>query len=472
MRCRASLAVADSWLYALLGIALCALFFPITVAAEDWRLPTFGGEADAAATMHQAPAFALADAPLGLLDLTDIALRNNPLTHAAWARVREQAAALGIARAAYWPQLDATLSLTRDQMLSGRDAFTGAVTRYGPAVSLSYLLWDFGARAGATAAAKAELIGAQLIRRQTFQDVMLEVEQRYYQVQGLQRLTAANRKTVASAQASVEAAEKQHASGLVTIGDVYRARASLSEAELNLQQSRGDLASARGALASAIGLAPDTELDLQPWASIDAGMQPLRTVAQTLAQARTARPELLAAKADVRAARARVRQAVGNGLPSVNLNARAGHTRIAHRRGATDYSVGAQVEIPLFSGFRHRHERAQAEARVERAQADREILLRQVETEVWQAYQNVLTAEQTLASSADLLQSASRAEEAARGRYRNGLENIVDLLAAQATLADARARRVQAQVNYHAALADLGHAAGGLPLPHAKDAQP
>lgn len=436
-------------------------FYPIAALAQDWQLPVLDGSSTNVAISRKAPV-AVPQGPQGLLDLTDIALRNNPNTQLAWATVRAQAAALGVARAAYWPQLSATLSITHGKTSAGTTESSRAVTRYGPAISLSYLLWDFGARSGATDAAKAELIGARLTRNQTFQDVILEVEQRYYQVQGLITLSAANQKSVDSAHSSLAAAKKRRKSGLSTVGDVYRAEASLAQAKMILQQTRGNLGSARGALASAVGFSPATHLQLQPWSPTERGAAPAQTVNQVLVRARGTRPQLLAAKAAERAARAHVRQIVGAGLPTVSLNASAGRTHITHRGGMSDYTVGAQVDVPLFAGFGPQHAREQAQAQVEQAQASSAILLQQVETEVWQAYQNVQTARQTMTSSAALLKSAKRSEAVALGRYKNGLDTIVDLLTAQATLADARASRVQAQLDYYSALAVLGHAAGGL----------
>src|SRR5699024_10944856 len=237
---------------------------PLAVPAQGWQLPALDGSSTHAASARK-PSTSIPDEPQGLLDLTDIALRNNPNTQLAWATVRAQAAALGVARAAYWPQLSATVSLTHGKTSVASRAADTSATRYGPAISLSYSLWDFGARSGASDAARADLLGARLSRNQTFQDVILEVEQRYYQLQGLNALATANQKSVDSARSRLAAAKKRRQSGLSTVGDVYRAEASLAQAELLLQQTRGNLASARGALASAVGFSPTVTLPLQPW---------------------------------------------------------------------------------------------------------------------------------------------------------------------------------------------------------------
>src|SRR5699024_5583688 len=131
--------------------------------AQDWHLPALDGSPSFALSREVVPVPASAQS---LLELTDIALRNNPRTRLAWATVRSRAAALGVARAAYWPQLDATLSASYSRTNSSSTGMPGNdLTRYGPAISLSYLLWDFGARASEAAAGEAELLGARLVLR-------------------------------------------------------------------------------------------------------------------------------------------------------------------------------------------------------------------------------------------------------------------------------------------------------------------
>ena len=67
------------------------------------------------------------------------------------------------------------------------------------------------------------------------------------------------------------------------------------------------------------------------------------------------------------------------------------------------------------------------------------------------------------------LKSAQQAEDVANARYKNGLDSILDVLSAQATLANARVQEVQARLNWFAALAAMGHAVGGLDAPKDTD---
>lgn len=453
------------WARALLPLLAMAMAVP--AGARTYRLPRLGAGATAIAALD-AGREARVRAPvqaLSLADLTAVALHNNPQTRLAWAKVQAAAAALGVTGAAYWPQVSATVSVQRVQSLSNTGSAGPAQTRYGPALSLSYLLWDFGARAGQRQQAEYTAVGARLARSQTLQDVMLQVEQAYYLAQGLKALVQADEKTVTGARTSLRAARKRQEQGLATIGDVYQARAALAQARLTLQRDRGQLASARGSLANAAGYSPDTRLRLLPWHRSGLSAPPV-TVKALLARARAARPALLAAKADELASLAHIRAVRGQGLPTLSLDASVGKSWIAGGSGHSSnssYSVGANLDIPLFAGFADRYALEQARAQAQQARASTDVLLRQVELAVWQAYQNVQTDVTTLQTSDTLLRNAELAERVVQARYTHGLDTILNLLTAQATLAAARAQKVQDLVNFYSDVGVLGHAVGGLP---------
>jgi outer membrane protein TolC len=67
-----------------------------------------------------------------------------------------------------------------------------------------------------------------------------------------------------------------------------------------------------------------------------------------------------------------------------------------------------------------------------------------------------------VSTSAELLTSATRSEEVARGRYGEGVGTVLDLLTAQTALADARAQAVLARWSWYASLAQLSRDTGVL----------
>lgn len=400
-----------------------------------------------------------------LMQLTDLALRRNPKTRLGWAAIRASEAGVELARAGYWPQIDATFTGQRSRALNFSGQPANIQTRYGASVSLSYLLWDFGARSGTLDQSKFELVSARLSQDQTLQDVILQVEQAYYQVLGLQAVVEVNRLSLQDARTNLAAAQDRRASGLATVGDVYKAEAALAGSKLAVQQAEGQLASARGALATAIGDTPDTVLALAAWEDQPAHEMPAQSVASLMDDARNARPELLAAKSQEQSAAAKLTATRGSGLPTLNFDANAGRTRVLDIGDSSQFNALLTLKVPLFAGFGDRAAIHQAEAQLDSARANNDDLRSQVELQVWQSYQNLRTAAATLDSSAAQLRSAVLAADVSNARYKSGLETILDVLSTQATLANARVQQVQARLDWAAARTALGHAVGGLRVP-------
>lgn len=449
---------------------LCFLCLTTVVSAMSTATATATtpGTVDADAVAAAPTSQPDTDKPYSLVGLTDLALTNNPQTRIAWAHIRASQAGVELARAGYWPQISASDSLTRSRTVNFTGATNSAQTRNAPSISLSYLLWDFGTRAGTVDAAKFSLAAAELSRNQIVQDLILAVEQDYYQVLGLRAIAQADALSVKDAATSLDAARQNQKAGLRTVGDVYQAEAALAGAQLVLQQTRGALAVAQGTLAVAAGLTADTSLPLAPWDAHMTADMPETSVTTLLEQARQARPELLAARASERVAIANLEATRGRGLPTLALAASAGRT---HTQGggasqnADNYSAGLNLSIPLFAGFGDRAAIRQARAAIDLSQATTAQLVKEVELEVWQAYQNLHTAHISLSTADAQLKSASQAQDAEQARYHIGLDAILNLLTTQTTLANARAQQVQARLNWFTALAALGHAVGGLDAP-------
>lgn len=416
-------------------------------------------------------ATALPARPLTLVEFTDLALRRNPQTRLAWAAIRASEAGVEITRAGYWPQITAGLNAQRNRALNFSGLPSDTLTRYGATLNVSYLLWDFGTRRGRLDQAEFELASAHLSQDQTVQNVILQVEQAYFQVLGLAALLEANRLSLKDAETNFAAAEDRKASGLATLGDVFQAEAALAAARLALQQTEGQLASARGQLAVAVGASPDTPLSLVPWEA-DLPTLPADNVTSLLETAREARPDLLASKARENAAAANITAVRGQGLPTLNLGANAGRTKVVDVGSSSQYSAALTLNVPLFSGFADRGALRQAEAQLETARASTDDLRSQVELQVWQAYQNFRTAAVTVETTAAQLKSAQQAAEVSSARYKSGLDTILDTLSTQTTLANARVQQVQARLNLVAARAALGHAMGGLKAPDQRSGSP
>src|SRR5262245_19294680 len=83
---------------------------------------------------------------LSLADVLDVALANDPSTRIAWRDARARAAAIGIEKAEYYPQIEASYGATRSHTVIQGGRLESGQTTYGPGAPLDCLLLDFGQR--------------------------------------------------------------------------------------------------------------------------------------------------------------------------------------------------------------------------------------------------------------------------------------------------------------------------------------
>jgi len=428
-----------------------------------WRSTTPLAITSAATTLK-------ASSPLTLPELTDLALQNNPTTREAWNSARAQAAAVGIANAGYYPTLDAAVALTRGKTSinsSGGVVSGSAQTRLSPSVSLGYVLFDFGARSATKQAAQYGLLAANLTQNRAIQDVTLRVEQTYYQLLGARETIVAGQETVKSVQLSLDVANARRQAGLATVGDVYQAETLMAQGRLQLRKAQGEASKLKGALCNAVGLPVNAKLELVPPEAKLPTQAVRATIDEYLHTAKLSRPDLGAAEAQVRAARASVDAASAQGDPTLNFAITGGKTfnnfeTARYSNGTSSGTVGITLNIPIFDGFRTTNTVWQAQARADQLDAARDRMALQVELDVWQAYFDLDTAEAAIDSAHALLRSAGLAREVAQERYRAGIGNIPDLLTAQVNEANARMEVIQAEMGWYSSLSQLNNAIGNF----------
>jgi outer membrane protein TolC len=393
----------------------------------------------------------------------DLALRGNPATAQAWANARAAAAAYGASKAAYYPTLDADMTVTRIKTAATSGRVAVSQTVYGPSATLSWLLWDFGGRSGAIESARQALLAADWTHNATIADVVLQAQVAFYNYIATGALLSGQRASVKDAEANLEAAEARRQVGAATIADVLQARTALSQARLALDTLEGSRLAARGALAVSLGLSADVPYDVdsvrapRPIAAVTDSVEAI------IARAVRDRPDLAAARAEAAGARARIREVRGSRLPAITATGTTAYTDVVSRvGGGASYNFGVGLEVPLFNGFGREYSQKQAEYLADAAAAQQRSLEQQVTYQVFSAYYALQTATRRVQTSNDLVASAAQSTEVALARYKAGVGTVLDLLAAQGALAGARAQVVQSRLAWHTSLAQLAHDAGAL----------
>lgn len=447
------------------GVALVALAFPAFAAKDD----PFDTARLRPPEPHQAweqppgppcPAPVVVPDPLTLLDAVELALCNNPRTRESWSAAKASAAQVGIARGAYLPNVTVTGALQstdqRNTVQAGRrDQATGSI-------ALNYLLFDFGGRDAALEQARQSLFAADWSHNFTLQTVLQDAASAYFQLFANEEAVVAARAAEESAQKSLDAARARQKAGAATRADVLQSQTALSQSQLARVQAEGGAASARGVLANRIGVTSDRPVRIVAPADLEARRLADAQVEQLVQTAVARRPDLLSAEANVRAAESNVRVQEAAGKPTISAFGTGTGTNNNPGLEARSGTIGVQISIPLFTGYQSTYRIRTAREQLEQQQATRDRLRNDVSLDVWQAFQDLRTQNQSLATAGDLVASARESYDVALGRYKAGVGTVTDLLNAQSALANANLQRIQARFSWNVAKITLAKAIGGL----------
>jgi outer membrane protein len=126
----------------------------------------------------------------------------------------------------------------------------------------------------------------------------------------------------------------------------------------------------------------------------------------------------------------------------------------------------------LFDGGARKNHLAQAQANLRAAEASVSVAGDNIADEVWKAYSNLETALGQRQAAAALLSAANQSYAAALEYYNDGVRNLLDVTAAQATLAHARSADVLARAQVLSSLAGLVFETGDLMQSNARRPKP
>jgi outer membrane protein TolC len=417
-----------------------------------------------------------------LAELVDLAESHNPETRVAWEQARARAASLGIARSQLYPTLAAAAvtGVHRDEVYLTNRFFRQIIGHYQAELHLNYTVFDFGARAGRIAEAQAELVAANFAFNDTHRRVIYQVERAYYQLLNASGQEDAARASLANAQAVQQAAEERLKNGLATLPDVLEARSATAQAEYVLQSTVGARQIAAGNLATALGTSPTATINVQAVQDLPIPDSISDSVDSVIDRALAQRPDLMQRVADVRAANAGVKEARAAFYPSLHFIADPTAESLYGLQQQFPWGntagllggVGFRLNWTAFDGGARKSRLAQAQANVREAQARVNVARDQIADQVWTAYSNLNTSLRQHQAAIALVEAASQSYDAALQSYNYGLRNLLDVTAAQRTLAQARSTDVFARTEVLSALADLAFGSGDSVQPHVTRPQP
>lgn len=407
-----------------------------------------------------------------LAELIDLAESHNPDTQVAWQNAKARAQSVGVAQSALFPTITA-VALART--FRQNDIYAGGFYRdtvglFQPALNLDYLIFDFGGRSGTINAAKAEMFAADFAFNDTHRKIIYQVTSSYYRLLNAMGQQEAAKATLLNAQTVEKDAQSRLDHGLATLPDLLEAQAASAQADYDLQAAIGAQETAQGDLATTLGLPPRTQFQVQNINDLSIPDALTDTADEAVDRALAQRPDLLEQVAKVRSDDALVQHERSSYFPSLSFSGIGGEQRDYGQRNLypsayaerETWNVGLNLQWTLFDGLRREHAVAEAKARRAESLAQVDSLRNQISDEVWRAYSDAKTALRQMRAAAALLVSADASYTAAHRSYNLGVRNLLDVVAAQRALAQARSADVYARTQVLTQISNLAFRTGDL----------
>ena len=405
---------------------------------------------------------------LTLQEAEALAIKNHPQVQAAELNYEASRQAVAEARAAYFPSLQGDITGSqanvRARLGAGYLTASSLWDRFGQGVTATQIITDSGRTRNLVASSSLQAQASSQQSQATRYDVLLRVNQAYFQALQAQALVTVANETVAARQLLVDQVTALAQSKLRSQLDVAFASVDLARAKLMLIRAQDGVQQGFAELTRALGLDRQEtyKLNEEPLPP-----SPPADSAESVAQAVLQRPDLASIRLERDSAYRFARAEHDLSYPTVSLIGVGGFIPYIHQLTAAptppEYeSAAVNVEIPIFNGglFAARREAARLKARA----ADQRVrdLEESIARDVRVAWSDSTTAYHQLDVTAELLRQATMALDLAQGRYNLGLSSIVELTQAQLNLTEAEVENLGARYDYQKSYAVLRYSTGML----------
>ncbi len=418
---------------------------------------------------------------LTLEEALDIAFAHNPDLAAARQAVLGAKAHEGVARAGYLPTLTGTAAYSRQTgNFTPRPGLIPSTFRlstspsnqsfnyFNFAITLEQPIYDFGRTGGANEAARAATDAAREDMESAREQTWLAVVTRYHLVLAAQEMVRVARAMEAQASRHAQRARAMVESGMRPRLEALRAEAEARSAEAALLQAENDLLVAQSDLLAVLGVPewfafravePDPEEE-----------GPAPSLSEAVEEALRNRPERAALTARIAAQEGVVRALRGQWFPVLSANASFTDAGTEVKDLVWNWSLGVTLSVPLFTGLVPLYQVREAEAALAALRERLRGIEVAIRREVEQARARLVETQARLRPLEAAVEAAREAAALAEGRFEAGTGTSVEVLDAQAALANAEAALVRGRLDLAVAKATWLRVLGRAPrMPRGAD---
>lgn len=394
-----------------------------------------------------------------LQDLLKMAVQYHPLLREGKGVIQQEKGIKAQAYSPYFPQIDFQSSYQRANALGSLFGTTFPFTTYNTGFSMTQLITDFGHTSAQISAANQSLLQSQENYRSTFQQVLFNVDNAYYQVLENQANVKVQKDSVNDLKQHLKQAESFYKVGTQPKIDVTQAEVNLTNGEYALVQANNNLAIAWTNLSAAVGKPNFYTFQLTGKLEFHPYSVPLQKALSTAYQNR---PDLLALESELKSQQANLEAVSKQNYPVLSGSAGYGWRNNFFPPGTAFWNLGVSLNFPLFDGFKEAGELETARGEVAQIQAEVDNLKLTIQQAVQQAYLNLKSSKTNLRVSKTALRYAAENFHLADGSYKVGTADYLQYEDAEVSLVQAKTNYIQALANYNIAVASLKQAMGVL----------
>jgi outer membrane protein TolC len=339
----------------------------------------------------------------------------------------------------------------------GQNPIVGPFNVFDARVFVSQSVFDLSAL-NSVRAERHRVAAAQYSVRSARDLVVLVTAQLY--LQGLATAARADsaKAQMQSAEAFFRQATSMKESGMIAGIDALRAEVQFDTARQRATAADNDVAKAKLQLAREIGLPLSQAFTLVD--DLPAVPPPETTIEAALDQALRTRADYQAALELVRAAEADRNAISGELLPSVHVNADFGTVGLTVPDARGTYNVVGTVRVPIFNGGKTHGRLAEADATLRARRAEAEDLRASIDMDVRSAFLDLQSTNEQLQVAVRSRELAGQQLTQARDRFAAGVANSLEVVQAQAAVAESSELHIAALYSFNVAKAMLARGLG------------
>ena len=406
---------------------------------------------------------------LSLQDAESLALKNHPQVMAAqnvYSAMNERVTEV---RSAYYPQVSGEMTGSQGnigaRIGAGYLSASRLFNRYGDGVIIDQLITDSGRTPNLVASSRLNADAANQTVQATKYDVLMRVNQVYFDTLRAQALVRVADETVAARQTVSDQVTTMFNNKLKSEVDVAFASVELSRAKLMQLQAQQQVQSQFAELTRALGSQDAATYQL---AEEPVPPSPATNAEDLVQQALNARPELASLKSTRDAAYKYERAERDLSLPTAKFVGVGGYMPYVDqitlpRVIPQEYEgVAVNLEVPILNGGLFKARREEAHYRAMEADQRLRNEAEQIARDVRSAWANANVSYRRMDVTAEMVRQARLARELAQQRYQLGLSSIVALTEALLNLTAAEVDDVNAKYDYQTLYAGLQYTIGAL----------